>query len=68
MDLIEDAIATLPNSLQLSGGKLLASSGAWIVCEGPDSPEDAPHIFLGDRAQIFGDRLLVLQAISCLAP
>ena len=58
----------LPNSIQLSGSELLASSGTWIVCECPDSLEDAPYIFLGDRAQIFGDRLLELQAISCHAP
>ena len=67
LNLVDDAVQALANSISRLASKLLASIWAGIHRKGLDPFEDSPNVLLWDSTEIFRNGLLEQKPISCHA-
>jgi len=67
LNLVDDAVQALANSISRLARKFLASIWAGIHRKGLDPFEDSPNVLLWDSTEIFRNGLLEQKPISCHA-
>ncbi len=68
LNLIEDTIGALADSVALLVGEFLALIGTGIISKHLDSLQDSPNVLLRDGAEVLRNGLLEQKSISCHVP
>jgi len=68
LDLVNDSISTLPDTIALLARKLLATCRPRIICKRPDALHDPLDFLLRESSQVFSYGFLEEQLIACHAP
>jgi len=68
LNLIEDTIGALADSVALLVGEFLALIGTEIISKHLDSLQDSPNVLLRDGAEVLRNGLLEQKSISCHVP